>query len=313
LDSAGVVGNFLGQGLTLFFGWASWILPIFFLLFAYLFLNHSKIQEKGRSFNVRLISLIFCFLISSAILHLFVLSDVDALANHRGGGYVGYGLTYFLVNAFGFWAALLIFICLFLVTLIISLEGFFSSKKKEEEIEEKEDSKEQLALKKTKKSRSAKIGQKIAGSWQKVSQKIDRADSELQQELSSNPAQEFSSDSKKNDQSEIKVPVSRKFAKVDLPLNLLEGDSTRAQGGDTKANALIIKKTLKNFSIPVEMQDIKVGPTVTQYTLKPAQGVKLSQITSLSNDLALALASHPIRIEAPIPGQSLVGIEVPNQ
>ena len=61
------------------------------------------------------------------------------------------------------------------------------------------------------------------------------------------------------------------------------------------------------------MAEINVGPTVTQYTLKPAQGVKLSKITSLQNDLALALAAHPIRIEAPIPGRSLVGIEVPNK
>jgi len=70
---------------------------------------------------------------------------------------------------------------------------------------------------------------------------------------------------------------------------------------------------LENFGIQVEMGEVNVGPTVTQYTLKPADGVKLSKITSLSNDLALALASHPIRIEAPIPGKSLVGIEVPNK
>jgi S-DNA-T family DNA segregation ATPase FtsK/SpoIIIE len=74
-----------------------------------------------------------------------------------------------------------------------------------------------------------------------------------------------------------------------------------------------IKKTLENFGIPVEMAETKVGPTVTQYTFKPAEGVKLSKITTLSNDLSLALAAHPIRIEAPIPGQSLVGVEVPNK
>jgi len=60
------------------------------------------------------------------------------------------------------------------------------------------------------------------------------------------------------------------------------------------------------------MGKTSTGPTVTQYTLKPQEGVKLSQIISLSNDLALALAAHPVRIEAPIPGKSLVGIEVPN-
>ncbi|MDP1813327.1 MAG: DNA translocase FtsK, partial [Leadbetterella sp.] len=77
-------------------------------------------------------------------------------------------------------------------------------------------------------------------------------------------------------------------------------------------NAAAIKKTLQNFGLEVEMSEINVGPTVTQYTLKPADGVKLSKITGLNNDLALALAAHPIRIEAPIPGKSFVGIEVPN-
>ena len=76
---------------------------------------------------------------------------------------------------------------------------------------------------------------------------------------------------------------------------------------------MIIKSTLENFGIPVEMAEVNVGPTVTQYAFKPAEGVKLSKITTLSNNLALALAAHPIRIEAPIPGKSLVGIEVPNK
>ena len=61
------------------------------------------------------------------------------------------------------------------------------------------------------------------------------------------------------------------------------------------------------------MDEITVGPTVTRYALKPAEGMKLSRIVGLQNDLALALAAHPIRIEAPIPGKSLVGIEIPNK
>ena len=81
--------------------------------------------------------------------------------------------------------------------------------------------------------------------------------------------------------------------------------------GDIKSNAQIIQDTLHEFGIDVDMGEIRVYPSVTQYSLKPNKGVKLSRITTLSNDLALALAAHPIRIEAPIPGKSLVGIEVP--
>jgi len=96
------------------------------------------------------------------------------------------------------------------------------------------------------------------------------------------------------------------------PLSLLEKDRGKPETGDIKANANIIKRTLQNFNITVEMDEISIGPSVTRYALKPAEGVKLSRILGLNNDLALALAAHPIRIEAPIPGKSLVGIEVPN-
>lgn len=97
------------------------------------------------------------------------------------------------------------------------------------------------------------------------------------------------------------------------PLSLLEGDRGKANVGDVKANANIIRRTLLNFGIEVEMDEVTIGPTVTRYALKPAQGVKLSRIVGLQNDLALALAAHPLRIEAPIPGKSLVGIEIPNK
>ena len=97
------------------------------------------------------------------------------------------------------------------------------------------------------------------------------------------------------------------------PMNLLEKDKGKANVGDVKANANIIRRTLLNFGIEVEMDEVTIGPTVTRYALKPAQGVKLSRIVGLQSDLALALAAHPIRIEAPIPGKSLVGIEIPNK
>jgi len=98
------------------------------------------------------------------------------------------------------------------------------------------------------------------------------------------------------------------------PIDLLDKRDSAPLAGDTAQNAAIIKKTLENFGIPVEMSpEIIVGPSVTQYALKPAEGIKLSKITTLSNDLSLSLASSSIRIEAPIPGKSLVGVEVPNK
>ncbi|MFA5996109.1 MAG: DNA translocase FtsK [Candidatus Paceibacterota bacterium] len=96
------------------------------------------------------------------------------------------------------------------------------------------------------------------------------------------------------------------------PLSILGADKGKPGVGDIKANANIIKRTFQNFGINLEMDEVSVGPTVTRYAVKPAEGVRLSKIVSLANNLELALAAHPVRIEAPIPGKSLVGIEVPN-
>lgn len=95
--------------------------------------------------------------------------------------------------------------------------------------------------------------------------------------------------------------------------NLFEIDIQKPVAQDIDKNLDIIKQTLKSFSIPVQMKEVNIGPTVTQYTLQPSQGIKLSKIASLSNDLALALSSLAVIIEAPIPGRNLIGIQIPNK
>jgi S-DNA-T family DNA segregation ATPase FtsK/SpoIIIE len=97
------------------------------------------------------------------------------------------------------------------------------------------------------------------------------------------------------------------------PTSLLSDDTGSPEVGDVKARANKIKRTLENFNVTVEMDEVSIGPTVTRYALKPAEGVKLSKITNLQDNLEMELAAHPVRIEAPIPGKSLVGVEVPNQ
>ncbi len=96
-------------------------------------------------------------------------------------------------------------------------------------------------------------------------------------------------------------------------LELLEKKQSPADAGDVQHNAQIIKETLGEFSIDVEMEGANIGPKVTQYTLKPPSGVKLTRITALETNIALNLAAQSLRIEAPIPGQRAVGIEVPNR
>ena len=101
-------------------------------------------------------------------------------------------------------------------------------------------------------------------------------------------------------------------AYIPPPVSILAKNKGKPEVGDVKANMNIIKRTLQNFGIQVEMDEASIGPTVTRYSMKPAEGVRLSKIIALQSNLELALAVSPVRIEAPIPGKSLVGIEVPN-
>ncbi len=96
-------------------------------------------------------------------------------------------------------------------------------------------------------------------------------------------------------------------------VELLEKKQSPADAGDVQQNAQIIKDTLSEFNIGVEMEGANIGPKVTQYTLRPPSGVKLTRITQLETNIALNLAASSLRIEAPIPGQKAVGIEVPNR
>ncbi len=109
---------------------------------------------------------------------------------------------------------------------------------------------------------------------------------------------------KKKDFEEKFVPPS---------LDLLNGDSGKSSAGDSKSKMNTIQKVLDQFNIPVEMGEVTVGPSVTQFTLKPAQDVRIKSILSLKDNLQMALAATNMHIEAPIPGKPFVGIEIPNE
>jgi len=111
-------------------------------------------------------------------------------------------------------------------------------------------------------------------------------------------------------------PTSSKSTWIYPPMSLLSDISQKeADRGDVKHNAAVIEQTLDSFGIRAKVEEVNFGPAVTQYAIAIAMGTKLSRITALSNNLALSLAASTgqVRIEAPIPGRSLVGIEIPNK
>jgi S-DNA-T family DNA segregation ATPase FtsK/SpoIIIE len=96
------------------------------------------------------------------------------------------------------------------------------------------------------------------------------------------------------------------------PIDLLSQKKEEVVAPDIKTTSQLIKKTFENFGISVEIGEVEIGPMVTRFAIRPAQGIKLSKILSLQNDLSLALGVPNLRIETPIPGKSMLGIEVPN-
>lgn len=126
-------------------------------------------------------------------------------------------------------------------------------------------------------------------------------------------------DNKSADSEDLQLAATTEKEDADYqlpPLSLLTKIPATDQKDDLhaiKKNTKKLQDTLKSFGVDATVENVNLGPSVTKYELRPAVGVKVSRITHLADDLALALAAKDIRIEAPIPGKSLIGIEVPNQ
>lgn len=286
---AGGVGDFFYEVMQKVLGIGFFLIPIIFIVVAVLFLTS---QDEHSLYKT---SLIGGGLLLLSGLGIFQLMNEGA----RYGGYVGWMVGASLIKLFGYASSWIFLIAVAIVSLIIIFNisiarAWNDYKKKENEILE---SAEELELNKPEKSHS--------GNREEGTKEAEEADSR--------PVGLGSKEKNPENKKSKKLYASFASNYPLPPLNLLEEDREIPSSGDTKAYSNIIKRTLETFGLSVEMAEINVGPTVTQYTLKPAQGVKLSKITSLQNDLALALAAHPIRIEAPIPGRSLVGIEIPNK
>jgi len=286
-ERAGVGGRALYSGISYLFGLGYYLLPILTLTVGVILVRPIE-RELG-----------ILKVVGALLLFLSALGLVDIFAATRGG-VVGNLISSPLRNLFDLFGAvailgallLIAFFILFEARLMISMPGFFSriiglfrreksdepmitGYQEEEEIEEEE---------------------------------VAEAEDEVTEEEEVRVREPLLSPALAP--SGFRARMHGTY--VPPPLSLFERDKGKPGVGDIKANANIIKRTFQNFGISVEMDEVSIGPTVTRYALKPAEGVRLSKIISLQNNLELALAAHPVRIEAPIPGKSLVGIEVPN-
>ena len=295
-NKGGVAGEILTNLFFKLIGKAEFLLPLaFFLIGISLIFAFSK-----HKWLITLASFGFV-LATSGILATLELkrSGISQFTLIESGGWLGTLLAYPLVKFFGVWVIGALFLMLQLLS--IGILWYFLYKPRQTKRKEKK----VVSLEKPISQKVINVKKVFAPRF-KVKTLEETLPGTSQKEKEKKEAIQITTKPK------IQASLKTEGGKLP-PLDLLEEEKEKAKAGDINANSQIIKRTLENFGISVEMTGANVGPTVTQYTLKPAEGIKLSRITALANNLALALAAHPIRIEAPIPGKSLVGIEVPNQ
>jgi S-DNA-T family DNA segregation ATPase FtsK/SpoIIIE len=304
---SGMVGNSIFGWFDILLGVGYFILPLLFVLLGVSFFKNTKPDIAS---TTTLGSVLF-FISGLGIVNLVAVR----IWGENLSGVIGKIISGPMLALFDFWASLLILIALLVISISVmfdtkptlaflsfwkglkkndeEVEGAVDDEEYEEEEEGEYEDEEELEEEETEGDEVPLASDKepAKGKLDKLKDALGIKGSEME-DLSANYIEKV----------EYSPP----------PLSLLARDSGKPGVGDIKANSNIIKRTLQNFGITVEMDEISIGPSVTRYALKPAEGVKISRIVGLQNDLSLALAAHPLRIEAPIPGKSLVGIEIPN-
>jgi len=297
IGKAGPVGDFLFQNLGKLFGFGYYLLPLTAFAVGGLFLS-SRHEEAfvGRSLGGALI-----FVLAG-------LGFIDIFFPGRGG-YVGRGIGA-LENPFGYAAAIVLTLVIMIIALLVTFDKAISLNSLRLPSFRRENNEASSGV-----LRADEAVVAPAPKAQPAAGESDDADVEDDYDVDDDSPQpvQVSEFPERSGAKSRKQKLVSSAAYMAPPLSLLKAVVDRPTSGDLRANANIIKRTLDSFGIPVEMGEINIGPKVTRYTLKPAEGIKLSRLTALGQDLSLALAAHPIRIEAPIPGKSLVGIEVPNK
>lgn len=328
--AAGVLGEWLDTGLGMLLGWGKWLLPFILVSAGVMFL---KRRTTTLADAVRFIGLILGFFAVLGLFHLYSGDEaaelIQVARDGEGGGFIGFAFAYVLGNFTGKAAGTIILFALFAagmiaafnVSLIHSFERLQARLKRAPDAAGDSGAAAPLVAEEKNEAASPEAAGALAVP-EGVPDSLAANNIRNLQFHDEEATISIEEAAKPDDGKTASAPVpgrkraSRRARLVRWelpPVDLMESTTGQAIGGDTERNKHVIQSTLKYFGIEVEPGEVRVGPTVTQYTFRPAFGVKLSRITTLSNDLALALAAQSIRIEAPIPGQSLIGIEIPNK
>ena len=309
IDSAGPIGYGINRALTTVFGINKFLVPIIGLgMAAYL-----ARPDRFRLTTASKVGLILLLVSWGGLINLLILKDAPTMLETErlahAGGYAGLLTSYPILRLADFWAAFILLVGLIMASLILT----FNVTVRDLTARLKTTATKIRPFPANRQPDSSVMAQENVGGDAETAAKAGLPIFSRKSIPTNSEKGEREEKTGKADDFSPLPPQPKKMPPIAIPTGLLDGNSVKPTAGDIQGRMVTIKKTLENFGIPVEMGEVSVGPTVTQFTLKPADGIKLTRITALSNDLAMALAAHPIRIEAPIPGKPMVGIEVPNK
>lgn len=305
-NTTGVAGKFIYEKLYYLLGIGYILLPALLVLLGYSFIKSSTPDLGWRS----MVSAVMFLLSGLGIIDIASGKNIEGVYRHSGG-LLGEVLSTPFVSLFDVYASIIFLTAILIISILIIFDAKMELTTLLKKIWN-------LILRRKDVHVEAKIKDEPETEEEEAEEEEDEEKESTKEKIKKALGVGKEKELKIAAPEEEEMPIKKRrtglvSTYVPPPLSLLEEDKGKPNTGDIKANANIIKRTLANFGIEVEMDEITVGPTVTRYALKPAEGVKLSRIIGLQNDLALALAAHPIRIEAPIPGKALVGIEIPNK
>lgn len=318
-NAAGVVGKLIQDFLSLIFGVMRYMVPILLVIWAVLIEREEQIERKPH----HIIGFALFIFSTSALANIFLTAEVMVRDAIQGlpGGLIGLTLAFPLIRFTSIYAAIPILVIFTLLSIMLVANitlsqiasaimrvcsmvwGVISSTIMSTRTVAAQQETEQLPELTQRRISSAHVEEGDEDEEEEIEE-----DEEYEEE--DEPAEISGPISGKQNP----LPMPRKHVFKPLPaFDLLQANKSKPAAGDTKSNGQVIIDTLKQFGIGAEMAEVHTGPSVTQYAIHPDKGVKVARIMALSNDLALSLAAHPIRIEAPIPGKPYVGIEVPNE
>ncbi len=318
-NEAGMAGNAVSTVLTFFMGGWNILFPLFLVASGALLLFTEGVKmQSSRSYG-----LLICLVAFLGIVHLR--APIEDLAAERDnlGGAVGFMMSFpfvtFLSKPVGFVVLSAAIVTGLFIAFEPDLPGLLASLKverkpakrapakaaREEDREEDEEEEREDLIEQDRTAPDLNIVRPAFAQAKVEQKKKKKQDDGLQLKKIV-----------KEKVDDVLQMKDKRFLEWEFPsMDLLDGAKGEFDIDDVllKKQAALIKEKLQEFDIDVTMRDAHPGPTVTQFTLEPSEGVKLSKIGNLKDDLALALAAQSLRIEAPIPGKSLVGIEMPNE